>query len=152
MYSCFVIAGSRNEFLTSSLTGSEARRPTLVNPGDSSLLFNHDILGKREISQCRGLSLARIQHPVQKTCECVPRGVVGRMDRNNHPGKGTNWISVRTRSVHDRRFGVVTDFHGVARSRGDAFQISRDELAIPVSNSAVGQVILQGIDEFNIPN
>jgi hypothetical protein len=35
--------------------------------------------------------------------------------QENNPGKGTDWINACTRSVHDRHFGVVTDFHGVAR-------------------------------------
>src|SRR5580658_6373591 len=41
VYGCFVIASSRNNFLTSSVSGSEPHRPSLANPGDRSLLFNH---------------------------------------------------------------------------------------------------------------
>ncbi len=43
-----------------------AASSSLVNPGDSSLFFNHDILGERKISQCRGLPLARTQRPLRK--------------------------------------------------------------------------------------
>jgi hypothetical protein len=58
------------------LPSSRKSYKTLVNLGDSSPFFNRDILREGKIPQCGGLPLARAQHPVQKTGECMPFGVV----------------------------------------------------------------------------
>src|ERR1700722_9156251 len=92
-----------------------------VNPDDSSFFFNCDILGEGKIAQRRGLPLARTQHPLQKAGECIPCGVVRTPQRNNNPGKGTDRISVCTRSIHDGHFEVPTESHGAAPSGGGVF-------------------------------
>jgi len=80
---------------------------SLVKFRDCSLFFNGHIPRNRKIPQCCGLALARAYHPLQKTGECIPFGVIRTTRRHNNPGKGTDWINARTRGIHDRDFEVT---------------------------------------------
>jgi hypothetical protein len=83
-----------------------------------------------------------------KTRECFPFAVVYASSRNDNPCKGADQVDACTWDIHDRGFEVWTDFNRTAGSCGDAFEPGWDELAISISNSAVAQVILQGISKF----
>ena len=54
--------------------------------------------------------------------------------------------------IHDRDFEVTADFDGVAHSRSDTFEAGLDKFAVSISNPAVAQMVLKGVDEFNIPD
>jgi hypothetical protein len=95
---------------------------------------------------------APAHHPLKKTAEGIPFGVVGNTRGNNNPGKGADWINACTRGIRERDLEVVIDSWGVAHGRSDAFQAGWNELAVSISDSSGAQVILQCIDKFNIPN
>src|ERR1700744_394264 len=125
---------------------------SLLNPCDRGFFSTGHILRDGQIPQCGGLPLSRTHHPLQKPGECTPLGVVLNMRRNNNPCKGADGVYTRTWSIHDRDLEVTADFDRVAYRGSDTFKTGCDKFAVSISNPAIAQMVLKGVDEFNIPD
>src|SRR5712692_8528432 len=117
-----------------------------------SLQFTHlHFLWQPSVGQRLGVILSVRQHPVQEALYGVPLGWILNPRRNQEPSKTRDRIGRLTRRISDGNPEIIGH---IARCSGcrsrDARQLSFDEASSSILDSAVGEVILDRVNQFHV--
>src|SRR6266852_1451835 len=123
----------------------------LLNPGDGLHFLFDDFFRESCIRKRLGEFLALGQHPLQKTLQSVPLRSVRNPCGNQQPGKARNRIGGLSVGVGNGNTEIIRHvLRRGSRSRADSGKVRLYEVPCGVSDTPVGHVVLDGVDQLDI--